>query len=149
MVRYFSRLKENEDGQSLVEFALVFVFVLIPVLFGIIQFGFIFGGQIVMTGAAREGARMAIVGEDNGLVLERMENYIKAAGFITYEKDSAVITPENRENTDIGDELSIDLFGSVPIIVPFIDFLTDEEGNYPISSSAIMRIEQQGGVASP
>ena len=142
MIKYFSRLKKNEDGQSMVEFALVFVFVLIPVLFGIIQFGFIFGGQIVMTGAAREGARMAIVGEDNELVKERIDNYISAAPFVSYDKEDSIEIDPEEEDRVRGEELTVVLDGSVPIIIPFFDFLKDEEGNYSISSSAVMRIEQ-------
>ena len=148
MIKLLSRFKNNQDGQSMVEFALVFIFVLVPVLFGIIQFGFIFGGQIVMTGAAREGARMAVVGEDNEAVHQRINDYISAASFINYEEDSAEISPSIREKHMIGDELAIDINGTVPVIIPFFDFLKDSDGEFSISSNVIMRIEQPGGMAS-
>lgn len=54
------KLKSEEKGQSLVEFALLSVPLLL-LLLGIIEFGWLFNGQIVLTGAAREGARTAAV----------------------------------------------------------------------------------------
>jgi Flp pilus assembly protein TadG len=50
----------RQDGQSLVEFALV----LMPLLFillGIIQFGFVFNAYVTITNATREGARTGTV----------------------------------------------------------------------------------------
>ncbi|HOY44914.1 MAG TPA: TadE/TadG family type IV pilus assembly protein [bacterium] len=50
----------RQEGQSLVEFALVIpIFLLL--LFGIIEFGRIWETMNTMTGAAREGARVAAV----------------------------------------------------------------------------------------
>ena len=49
---------QRESGQALVEFALVLLPLTI-ILFGIIQFGFLFGGQTGLVNAAREAARYA------------------------------------------------------------------------------------------
>lgn len=57
------KFKKNTDGQSLVEFALVFP-ILILLILGMIEFGWILNGQITLTNAAREGARMAVVCEN-------------------------------------------------------------------------------------
>lgn len=52
------RQRDRADGQSLVEFALVApLFFLI--LFGVIQLGILFGGQLALTNTAREVARYA------------------------------------------------------------------------------------------
>jgi Flp pilus assembly protein TadG len=48
----------NERGQALVEFALIAPLLFI-LLFGIIQFGMTFGGQVGLSNAAREVARYA------------------------------------------------------------------------------------------
>jgi Flp pilus assembly protein TadG len=55
----------SERGQTLVEFALLAPLLFI-ILFGIIQFGFLFGGQIGLTNAAREAARYAAVIQTGG-----------------------------------------------------------------------------------
>lgn len=59
MNRFF-KLKKNEKGQSMVEFALVLP-LLILIVIGIIDFGWLFNGKITLTSAAREGARVAAI----------------------------------------------------------------------------------------
>jgi Flp pilus assembly protein TadG len=49
-----------EDGQALVEFALVLP-LLVLVLFGVIQFGIAFNNYVTLTDAVRAGARSAAV----------------------------------------------------------------------------------------
>jgi len=53
-------LKNNTKGQSLVEFALILP-VLMLIILGIVEFGWLLNGQITLTNAAREGARTAVV----------------------------------------------------------------------------------------
>lgn len=50
----------NEDGQSIVEFAIVLP-LLALLLFGIIQFGIVFRNYLAVTDAVRVGARKAAV----------------------------------------------------------------------------------------
>jgi len=54
------RRRSRDDGQSLVEFALVLT-PLFLMLLGIIQFGFIFNAYITITNATREAAREASI----------------------------------------------------------------------------------------
>jgi hypothetical protein len=55
--------ERNERGASLIEFALVCP-LLVLLLFGIVDFGTVFGEYLELRSAAREGARLAAV--DNG-----------------------------------------------------------------------------------
>lgn len=54
------KTKRNEKGQALVEFALVLP-LLLALVCGIIDFGWIYYNQITLNNAAREGARYAVV----------------------------------------------------------------------------------------
>ena len=54
------RIKRSEEGQALVEFALVAP-LLFLILFGIIQFGIAFMNSVALTDAVRAGARKAAV----------------------------------------------------------------------------------------
>jgi Flp pilus assembly protein TadG len=54
------KFKSNTEGQALVEFALVLPILLLLIL-GMIEFGWILNGKITLTTAAREGARAAVV----------------------------------------------------------------------------------------
>ena len=60
-----SKRLHGEDGASLVEFCFVLP-ILITLLFGIIEFGFVFNSYIELRSGSREGARLAVV--NNGCV---------------------------------------------------------------------------------
>jgi Flp pilus assembly protein TadG len=53
-------IKKREDGQAMVEFAIVLPILLVVVL-GIIQFGIMFNHYLTLTDAVRAGARQAAV----------------------------------------------------------------------------------------
>jgi Flp pilus assembly protein TadG len=70
----------NEDGAQLVEFALVLPLLLLVVL-AIAEFGFLFQRYEVLTNAAREGARIAVLpGYTQADVEARVEAYLTAGG---------------------------------------------------------------------
>jgi len=54
------KLKNNRRGQAMVEFALVLP-ILLLLLCGIIDFGWLYYNQITLNNAAREGARYAVI----------------------------------------------------------------------------------------
>lgn len=56
----FKRFLKSERGQAMVEFALVLPLLLI-LLCGIIDFGWLYYNQITLNNAAREGARYAVI----------------------------------------------------------------------------------------
>ena len=62
-MRWFK--KTNEKGQAMVEFALILP-LLILLLCGIIDFGWIFGNQLVLNNAGRDTARYMAINYDTG-----------------------------------------------------------------------------------
>ena len=73
----------SECGSELIEFALVFP-VLLMVVLGIIDFGFLFQRMEVITNAAREGARIAVLpGYTQADVQARVQNYVANGGVPT------------------------------------------------------------------
>ena len=68
------RIKKNERGAAIIEFALVLPLLLVLVI-GLIEFGWIFNGWIILTGAAREGARTAITNQEEAIVIEMVDNH--------------------------------------------------------------------------
>ncbi len=54
------KLRKNEDAQALVEFTLIFPILILLVL-GMIEFGWLLNGKITLNSAAREGARVGAV----------------------------------------------------------------------------------------
>jgi Flp pilus assembly protein TadG len=70
----------SERGAELIEFALIFP-TLLMVVMGIIDFGFLFQRYEVITNAAREGARVAVLpGYQDADVQARVNQYLSAAG---------------------------------------------------------------------
>jgi Flp pilus assembly protein TadG len=63
--------KTSDRGTAAVEFALM-VPVLLLILFGIIDFGRALNAQITLTGAAREGVRLAALGYSNAAIQARV-----------------------------------------------------------------------------
>lgn len=59
----------SDSGASALEFAIIAP-VLMLLLFGLIEFGFVFQGQLAVTHAAREGARIAAVNKWDGAIVE-------------------------------------------------------------------------------
>jgi Flp pilus assembly protein TadG len=58
---YIKRFKQDETGAAMVEFAIVFVFLFLPLMFGALEFGRATWIKQSVTAAAREGVRYAIV----------------------------------------------------------------------------------------
>lgn len=69
------KFKESTEGQSLVEFALVLPILMLLVL-GMIEFGWILNGKITLTSAAREGARVAITYESAADAASAVQNAV-------------------------------------------------------------------------
>ena len=92
------RLWRSERGAELVEFALVFPTLLL-VMLGIADFGFLFQRYEVITNAAREGARVAILpGYTDADVQARVDQYMTASGI----PGTATTTPGAPQTIAVG-----------------------------------------------
>jgi len=67
----------QQKGQSLVEFALLLP-MLVVILFGAVEFGRLWMTMNVLTGAAREGARVAAVTAPNAALVQTAVNNVLA-----------------------------------------------------------------------
>jgi hypothetical protein len=75
-----TRQWQSERGAELIEFALIFPLLLLIIL-GIIDFGFMFQRYEVLTNAAREGARIAVLpGYTTADVKARVCAYVETGG---------------------------------------------------------------------
>lgn len=116
----------NEKGASAVEFALVLP-IFIMLVFGIFQFGIAFNNWIAITHAAREGARLAVVGQYDEQRVRDSAPSVAIESISVSGQDGAV-----------GDPVTVIVAGNVlNINIPFA-------GNWPVTlrSTAVMRLEQ-------
>lgn len=129
-------LKKSNEGQGLVEFALILPLLLL-LIFGIVQFGIILNGYVSVTHAVREGVRLAAVGK----VVEDVENKVLEqanAGFLTLVKADISVGYEDINNP-YGKPVTVSATGSIDIVVPLLDIIIPNP--FPVSSSATMRFE--------
>ena len=81
----------SERGAELIEFALVLPLLMFIIL-GLVDFGFLFQRFEVVTNAAREGARMAVLpGYATADVTARVKNYVSTGGLTTTATNPSVV----------------------------------------------------------
>ena len=105
------RMLKHEKGASFVEFAIILP-VLLALVVGIIEFGWIFNGYITLTGAAREGARLAVIGKSTGEVTTAVNNHT-----VTFRGgvNSVSVNPSNYLNS-YPDKITVTVEGDLPLI---------------------------------
>src|SRR4030043_3462 len=84
--------RKREDGQSLVEFALVIPIFLL-VLFAIVDFGMAFHAWITVTNSAREGARVGAVHAPVATIEQRVRDTATAL-----DADNLTVTVANADD---------------------------------------------------
>jgi Flp pilus assembly protein TadG len=96
LMRFVRRFLRAESGAELIEFGLTLPLMLLVVL-GIIEYGFVFQQYEVVTNAAREGARVAVlsnyadtVAHAQTNVTARVDEYLATAGLSTAPADRKV-----------------------------------------------------------
>ena len=81
-------VRADERGAAMVEFAIVAAVIFIPLVFGIIEFGRLVWSKTMVTAAAREGVRYAMVrGSSSGAPAD------DSATIATYVKGRTQLTP--------------------------------------------------------
>ena len=136
--RRISTTLNNEKGESAVEFALLLP-ILVLLIFGIIQFGFIFFHYISITHAAREGARWAALEQPDSEVRLRVKN--SAPGLMIADADIK-IDPAGDRSGKIGEPVKVTVNYKTLIIVPFVGEAMGLATPYlQLSNTATQRIE--------
>ena len=126
--------KDNENGQAMVEFALVLPIILL-LLSGIIDFGWIFGNQLMADNACREAARYTAVHYYDS---SADDDQAIAAGIIDAKAptlDSSVALSVSGS----GDVTTV-VTGQVEILTPFLSGFF-ENGRYTVTATCVMKLE--------
>ena len=140
MKRFIHLLARDKKGQSLTEFALVSL-VLLILFVGIVQFGLIFNAQVKITSAAREGVRWASLGKDAGVVRGEVYNLIKNTPCLNVNGGDIILGPldEGEYSPVLGEEVYVHIPATVTIIVPFLGRAVGDE--FGINAKASMRYQ--------
>jgi Flp pilus assembly protein TadG len=142
MARLISHLRRKEHGAELIEMAIVLPLLLLVIL-GIVDFGFMFQRYVVLTNAAAEGARVAsLPGYTTADVISRVASYATNGGITGTV--SAVSTPVTLPGSDGGTwpgrQVTVTYVYTFNYIGPIASFFgSGPNGTVTLRSRATMR----------
>ena len=130
---------KREDGQSLVEFALV-VPIFLLVLFSIVDFGMAFHAWITVTNSAREGARVGAVRATSPQIEQRVRDTAESL-----DQANLTVSVTNAEGAP-GGSVVVDVSYDYSLMTPLADLLNMVSGGsipatLNLDSTADMRLE--------
>ena len=141
----------QERGAELIEMALVLPLLLLIVM-GIFDFGFMFREMSVVTNAAREGARAGILPDySDADVVARVQQYLDASGIdVTCGSadcivQSPVIDVTAPSGTFEARDVRVTIFHDWTFLSPIATFFGGSFTSVALSGRAVMRVEAGGG----
>lgn len=136
----------DATGAAMVEFALILPVLLVLVL-GIINFGYLFGQKLSLNQAVREGARMAVVpGTNNGANVDstgEIQTIVRnsTGGLVTKANVAVTLSPQNTgcKAMDVGQPLTVRATYPAPLLVPLP--VPGVPTSFTLNSEAVFRCE--------
>ena len=131
---------KREDGQSMVEFALILP-LLILILCGILDFGWIFGNQLTLNSAVREAARYTAINYDESKASTDTANYSLAD---TTVRDRAALLDNDKLTVYplevSGETVTVSANYPLPILTPFLSTILGRD-EFQLDAETSMRLE--------
>lgn len=135
---------KKENGQAMVEFALVLP-ILILLLCGIVDFGWIFGNQLVANNACREATRSTAIHYNEviaGVTTDeqrRVHFQTEAYNQIRADLSTGIFPAITVTLTKIGNDITVSANGNINVLTPFLSTII---GNtYNVDVNCVMRVE--------
>lgn len=140
-----------ERGQALVEFAILLPLVIV-MFFGIIQFGFLFGGQIALVNAVREATRYASTSPVNSNPTSQITNAV-ARGVPGYTGTATVAysycyysNPAISGDPTYSARIQVNVTYGHPLFIPLVGRLVDGidgtvDNRFTVAVREDMRVE--------
>ncbi|MGN0547583.1 MAG: TadE/TadG family type IV pilus assembly protein [Acutalibacteraceae bacterium] len=129
---------KNENGQAMVEFALVLP-ILLFVVCGIIDFGWLFYNQLSLDNACREGARYAAICSTEEDCVTFTKEHINNILAPVFEEVEISIT-----YTDISDKLNgdvvVNLEAEMHVLTPVLGAINGSQTK-TLTSEVVMKVE--------
>ena len=140
------RLWQDEEGAELIEFALVSPLLLL-IMCGIFDHGFLFQRYEVLTNAAREGARLATLpGYTAADVTARVNAYLTAGGVPGEATTSLTFEPVTAGGRTFNvARVTVTYTHQYVFLGPIMGLFGDGLESVTFSAVAAMRVESQGG----
>ena len=138
MLKIKRKKEKGEDGQAMVEFALILpIFLLI--LCGIIDFGWLFYNQLSLNNACREGARYAVVHTAEGGNTQAIEEHIDNTTTTVFANDVRIEIIYSNPTDPVTGDVTVNLEAEINFLTPVLSTFMGREKT--IYSSVIMKVE--------
>jgi Flp pilus assembly protein TadG len=132
MLKYKILIAKDQKGASAVEFAILLP-IIVMLFFAIFEFGIVFNNYIALTHAAREGARLAAVAEEEDVIKQEI---IERAPTVSIEEDNIDIVGLHNK---VGMPVTVTVTGGIlNLDIPLVASKT-----LMLTSSATLRIENE------
>jgi Flp pilus assembly protein TadG len=142
--RSIAQLAEQDSGAVLVEFAVTLP-VLLLLMVGIFDFGLAFREYAVVTNAAREGARMAVLpGYSDADVTARVTGYLQAnrvTATPAISVTTSLVTPDGGALPYTQRKVTVQIVHVLAYVAPFGSFYPGSIGSIPLAAVSAMRTE--------
>ena len=137
------RIAKNEKGQAMVEFALILP-LLILLLCGIIDFGWIFGNQLILNNAGRDTARtMAINYDEEASLAENkattLTTFQDRLGDGNYLNNAKLVVDLTLGGTD-SENVTVTASYELPFLTPLLSTVLNRT-TIEITTETTMRLE--------
>ncbi|SHE87973.1 TadE/TadG family type IV pilus assembly protein [Desulforamulus putei] len=137
MFVYLKKLRKNQQGQTLVELALILP-ILVILLMCTIEFGRIFFTYLTVTHASREAARATVIytGKDDAFIKQKVQ---ESASWLNAGKLVVEVTPSSPASRTTGVPLTVSVKYPVDLYTPVLsDIMTNP---FTVQAQTTMRIE--------
>lgn len=124
----------NKSGQAIVETALILPLILL-ILMGIIDFGFLFNNYLVIDNASREGARSAAVGSTDSVIMSTVSSMTLS---LEPTKLKTTIYPTGASRIK-GSQVTITIEYDYSLITPIIGAIVPNPVH--LTAKTVMRVE--------
>ena len=127
------KLKKSESGQALLEFALCLP-LLLTILCGIIDFGWIYYNQISLNNAAREGARYAVIHYDPSCDWKGQSEQRMVSNLVGIRSATAIVSDP------VGQQIRASVTADTPILTAFTSTILGKR-SILLHADCTMRLE--------
>ncbi|MDD2211513.1 MAG: TadE/TadG family type IV pilus assembly protein [Desulfitobacteriaceae bacterium] len=139
MFRNIIRRIKDEKGQAVVELAITLP-ILLLILGGIVDFGWLITNQNAIDRSARDGARYAIVNAAETDPMESIKTYTKALAPAGIQEKLTVDVTFTTPDTPRSGDVIVEVSGNIAVLTPLAGIFTEgQEVN--LSSSCRMKVE--------
>ncbi len=132
------RLK-NEKGQAMVEFAVILPILLILIM-GIIDFGWLFYNQLALNNSCREGARFAVVNTGKQNRAELIENRVNSVTPPQLLEDLEITLTWSNLVQPLQGDITVKLDTQIVVLTPVLGIFSENQKR-SLTAEVTMKVE--------